>query len=439
MFCYFNFNIQWQFLPWHKINARLIMLQNRIRKASKNSNKSELNIIQNYLLNSLEARLLAVDEIINSMNNFSSKKNMKYILSNKDKWTIFNCIYNSLSFNDKDNKYINKLTKILVSKVKQRLIYFCLEPEWEPRIDSNNWLIKAINKSLVIEKNNCISLNIKILHQFKICMNCKYINDFLLIKKINSIPCINKAILKWIKFSSLRFCFTQSSFDINFYNKSLNTNFEWYNKLLNLILKILYIDCQWSMFTYDIFSINIKTYLKHHIKYLDNVNQFFFLQTSNQGNIFYNYKAISMNFSHDICKLFNLNYSRYIYYKKQYRKFNIFKGFSQYLLKSINFILYHRNKVNKLITNNYFRVDHLFQQINNLILDYWKFRKTILCFYCNAISLNALNAAITYWCIKQKKDLINIMPKIYIDIAYLNTVFFKKNLIYNYHNIMLMH
>nr|YP_009511030.1 hypothetical protein [Hydropuntia rangiferina]AXI96703.1 hypothetical protein [Hydropuntia rangiferina]UAD87386.1 hypothetical protein [Hydropuntia rangiferina] len=129
--CKINKSTKWQYLPWKQIEYRVSILKNTIYQASKICNKKLIYKAQNSLINSNEAKVMAVEYVCKSIKNlYINFDKENYIISDMHKTHIF-----SFLFNEKRTAQhkMFQLFLFLVQKVEQYMIYLCLESEWNTR------------------------------------------------------------------------------------------------------------------------------------------------------------------------------------------------------------------------------------------------------------------------------------------------------------------
>lgn len=210
-------SLAWKNINWPLVDSRIFRYQTRIFKASRENNLSKVRCLQKRLLNSLDAKLIAV-------NHATTIKKGKYIRSNNKQVFITDLQKEKLvkglrlEGKKKSNRgiHIDKSGKIekttpsikkIRDKAKQALCLLVLEPEWEARFEVNSYgfrpgrychdAIEAIFLSLQIYSNE------KNYHRYILetnvikCLN--QINDEYLIKKLNTLPEIESQVETWLK------------------------------------------------------------------------------------------------------------------------------------------------------------------------------------------------------------------------------------------------
>ena len=318
-----NKNSDWKLLPWHKINTRVILLQRKIFEASKQCNVKKITEIQNYLINSHEARLNAVHHITYAINSYYNNEN--YLYNNLDKFNLFKYLFDN-------SKFIKAKLKLVIERIKEYLIYLCLQAEWQARsADQLNTLNKQNDSKSV--KNNFQDDNARI-----------YKNDWLqIIKHLNHLPYINTCINYWVK-NHYTFYSTDS----------------YFKYLYHLLIQIYQLKFNW-------YSIKLKK-----VSYYNNISLYKFI---NFDNIIQVNKKVNKTCLYQIKKqiykkdLFNryrahknLSYKRII--KIIIREVNKYYCYNPILSNLIS-IFYVLNQINYLIS--YIMLGRYGKNVNNII------------------------------------------------------------------------
>lgn len=237
--CHININSEWQYLPWKQINGRVLLIQKKIFEASKQNNLKILNKAKNTLLNSSEVKLFAINKIINNIDHYYS--NEKYLLKDIDKFYIFKYMFYT-------NILLKTKVKFFVEKIKEYLIFLCLEPEWKARLKQYYSLENKIEKQQYLSSKK----NIENLNWNKLISHNKFS------------PYISNYIYYWIK----------NKFFV--YNK-----YYIFQYLPSLLLKIYQLNEQWYLYklqkvNYNCHSLNNK-YINNQNKISYNTKQKYYL------------------------------------------------------------------------------------------------------------------------------------------------------------------
>jgi len=245
----------WNSLPWQKIYNKILILQKKIYKVTKKYCIDDKFKIQEYLLNSIEAKIFSIENIVNELYSYYEyKKKIKYKLTNKDKFNILQKLIN----NNQSNQY-----DFLVQLIKQSLVFLCIKPEWQAKTGiisyqffNKTFTDKTINKFMM---NNWINFNLLVLKKIK---HYKFL--FENIKSVFSNLILNNFIqLKYL------FLIKTISFSIDWYNLYLN-NFHiqkifFLNQLRKKILQTNSSENQ--LLIKFLKSNNYKLYLLFYIKF----------------------------------------------------------------------------------------------------------------------------------------------------------------------------
>lgn len=169
----------WQLLPWHKVNTRVVLLQRKIFEASKQYNLTKMYEMQNYLINSYEVRLHAVNQITYAINSYYKYENYSY--NDFDKFNLFKYLF--------DNpKFIKSKLRLVIERIKEYLIYLCLKAEWQARFFDN---LNYLNQPKVLDTKKQESKDYDI-----IISNYYWLYTIHSLKKL---PYINTCIDYWIR------------------------------------------------------------------------------------------------------------------------------------------------------------------------------------------------------------------------------------------------
>ena len=151
---YIHIESDWQNLPWQHINGRIALIQKKIFEASRQYNLEVLYRIQNYLLNSNEARLFAINKIMSGTNRYYKIYNHEnYCYEDIDKFYLFKYLFNY-------NPILKVNLKFILEQIKEYLIYLCIEPEWKARLyplkikDINRKYYKLVSLKMFLDHLN---------------------------------------------------------------------------------------------------------------------------------------------------------------------------------------------------------------------------------------------------------------------------------------------
>ena len=113
---------QWKHLPWAKIYNNVSRLQKYIYKASKECDKYSLSKLQKYMVESSDAKIVAIQQVLNcTYNSCLYWKHRKYHFNDKDKFFIYRALYGTL--------VIDSEIDDIVKQIKKYIVYMCIKPE----------------------------------------------------------------------------------------------------------------------------------------------------------------------------------------------------------------------------------------------------------------------------------------------------------------------
>ena len=257
----------WKLLPWQEIETRILLVQQKIYKATKEYNRNKLYKIQNYLLNSNEARLIAINRIVNSIANYYKKNNNEYYYFNdQDKFTIFQFIFSSF----KQKTEISNRIKLVIEKTREYLIYLCIQPEWYAKYEP------LLKQKICVCKNNEVFINNSIKFSKDFLISQLYI--FNIIHKLRSLPYIKISIDYWIK-NNYSILYEYLSFLHITLIKIYCIGLEWYElKSIKLCLNKKYhhnkSNCKKLLKINNVFFFLLSIYCEKNIIILKQVNHY---------------------------------------------------------------------------------------------------------------------------------------------------------------------
>ena len=168
-------DVNWDEISWKIIDKKISLLQQRIFKASRNGNKSNVKYLQSVLIKLPDAKLLAVRAAITeNIEKHIDKINKQKIITKCDKLKLtiklkidgkigpIESIYTS------DKVLIDSLLiPIILDQAKQILIKMALEPAWEAKFEPNSYGFRP--------GRNCHDAIISILNSVKSAIRPKWI------------------------------------------------------------------------------------------------------------------------------------------------------------------------------------------------------------------------------------------------------------------------
>lgn len=209
--------IVWSNVDWQISKKRITRYQSRIFKASKENNLRKVKALQKFVINSLDAKLLAVKRV--TTENRGSKTagiDKNTYISDKEK----SLLVSQLRIDGKSNPirriFIPKTGKsemrplgipTLKDRAKQYLVLLALEPEWEARFEPNSYgfrpgrschdAVRAIFDHLKLGRNkpnfNKYVLDADITGCFD------NISHSYLLEKLNTLPEIRTQVQSWLE------------------------------------------------------------------------------------------------------------------------------------------------------------------------------------------------------------------------------------------------
>nr|YP_010199171.1 hypothetical protein LK225_pgp125 [Crassiphycus usneoides]UAD88620.1 hypothetical protein [Crassiphycus usneoides] len=169
---------KWKYLPWDQINQRVALLKYKIYKASKICDKNLIYKAQNNLVNSNEAKIMAIQYICKSIkDSYINWHKENYRISDINKTHIFR-----LLFDDQRSYKIYPSFQCTIEKIEQYIIYLCLQSEWSVKFNSNfdtsiyNHVSSRLEEKNVISYNHAYSLKHTCLINFNYYIPSQYIN-----------------------------------------------------------------------------------------------------------------------------------------------------------------------------------------------------------------------------------------------------------------------
>lgn len=200
------------------------MIQKQIYSAAKAYNLVYMNKLQEYLLNSSEAKIVSIKQIL--------KKIYNYNTTNYKKFIIFKFLFNIQFFK-------TEIDSTIVEQVKQYLVNLCIEPEWKSKFTKQLFKNPNTNKFSLLIKNNLSKFNF--IEQYKLN---KYLLNKVLVFKLKSHKYITQSIKNWFYKSYLINC----NLELKKYTKISIKNYPISSNFLLLFFMIMSMDFQWYFF-----------------------------------------------------------------------------------------------------------------------------------------------------------------------------------------------
>lgn len=205
--------IAWEQVNWTLVQKRVNRYQRRIFKASQESNKSKVRLIQKLLVNSLDAKLLAVRRVTTENKGTNTAGiDKKLYLTATDKGKLIQSLKIDAKASPIRRVFISKPGKeekrplgipIIQDRAKQMLMLLALEPEWEAKFEPNSYgfrpgrschdAVEAIFCSLHNTNNFKYILDADL----KPCFD--NINHDYILEKLDTLPEFTAQVKAWLK------------------------------------------------------------------------------------------------------------------------------------------------------------------------------------------------------------------------------------------------
>lgn len=414
----------WKSLPWKKINQRIFTLQERIYIFAQQCNKNNVCKIQNYILNSSDAKILAIQEICKNVSKYYMYYHKeKYSIKDVDKLHLYNYLFTNQTYLQKE--------PLIITHVKQYLIYLCLKPEWEARLEPTyKFNIKNRSECYFIYKlsnffaNSCsFKSNKKLLYSLSQNTINKYIDINNFVSKVQSLPFICYYIKCWLnqqhipEYSNLKYC--------NKNDKSIQIII---NCLDKLIYNIVYNGTEWYTINILHYSIKANNIFKNlHFIY----NNHTILETYFKNHNVFKSPLKVVESIYKLAKFYHFNSSYSYIYEKQkitnnFGTFAIAQKYNitclkhdkwilriqvlvyQHFILCMKNLLYHYNLFGKLKPNTFLNSSIALQKINDMIIDFYKSYYPLVNSNNISLLLEALNKVLLLW-IKKTKNKISLL------------------------------
>nr|WCH56103.1 hypothetical protein [Calliblepharis sp.] len=320
-----NSSISWKSLPWKAVNQRIFILQEKIYKYAQRCNQYKVHKFQNYILNSSDIKIIAIQKVTNNINNYYHFYNKeKYLIKDIDKLYIYQHLFST-------QKYSKKI-EVVINYIKQYIVYLCIKPEWEARFEPiYKFQLHKLRRCYSIYKLSEFFSSQSIDNSCKVYFfslfsekNQKYQIIKRFIKRLHSLPSISYYINYWLNYQYIRCPLNIKKIPSRYYDSIPN------------YLEVL---------TYNILFNGIEWYLMYTLNII-----------MRAGNIFKNFYLI-----------YNNNNQLEIYINN----FILKQKFMNFLIKSIDSILkfYHldSNYLCKYKKQNIYSFTHIKNEFNIII------------------------------------------------------------------------
>lgn len=210
-------NIAWKNIDWKKVQNRINRCQRRIYKASKENNSDKVIFLQRIIINSLDAKLLAVRRVTteNKGKKTAGIDNLTYNTDDK-KMQLVRQLKVDGNASPIKRIFIPKPGKsekrplgipIILDRAKQYLVLLALEPQWEAKFEPNSYgfrpgrnchdAVVSIFGHLRLGSNKPNFRKFVLEADIKGCFD--NINHQYLLNKLNTIPQIETQVKAWLK------------------------------------------------------------------------------------------------------------------------------------------------------------------------------------------------------------------------------------------------
>ncbi len=329
----------WTNFSWDKIYTRILLIQKKIFKATKEYNKNKIYKLQKYLLNSNEVKLLSIDHIVKSIEAYYGNNKNITIINNQQKLYLVKLLFYPYLYSSSNLYFI-------IQQIHKYIIYLCIKPEWEAKLDFKfkqafNFYLYMILKIKYIQNisiYNYLSFrNEKMNYNF---IDNKFININYIINKMQSFEYLNTCLKYWL-------------INDHFIN-SIKKDFK--NNTYKILYKINYLSNSLSSLQHLLYKINIIGYfwyLTYHDK-LNNISNHININQSNISNYF-------ILFNHNLSIIDEIG----LYIKMQFWKKSQLSNIKTLLQQIVKIVkLYYSDYLSYINCINIYDIDLLYSLIN---------------------------------------------------------------------------
>nr|YP_009294452.1 hypothetical protein Aspa_056 [Asparagopsis taxiformis]AOM65935.1 hypothetical protein Aspa_056 [Asparagopsis taxiformis] len=364
-----NNSFQWNSLTWDQIYTKYFLIQKQIHNAALKCEYNKVYKLQNYVANSYEIKLLAIEHICKSFVQY------KYYISSEEKKLIFQSFYNN-------NKITCKNILFIKEKVQQHILYLIHQSDWkvkfEPTIESkiNNFQVHNLYNRLTDFFD--IKLNKKSVYCLTYTMYEKYINISYLANKILKINPISHKIKKWFDFQY----YWEEKIN-NIFVLEISRQFTNYsNNLYNIYEKILFNGLEWHfLISMQMSNTSYNYYIFQNNNIFKERNNWLILSSTKNSNQYINNLTTIL----DLCfyntnpfRISLLNNCQYNLHNDILSTFQPRQEIQKIILSEIRQILYHKNIYNKWKPNINLSLNNCLNRINTKFIKWSKYYSNIL-------------------------------------------------------------
>jgi len=213
----------WNQIDWDIVKQRVFRLQRRIFRATSNQKLGLIYYLQNKLINSFDAKLLAVYKATDLQKPTKVEQTDEYKIQ--------------LAYKLKLNSKVNRNNVDTIEEISQQyLIQLALSPQWEAILPPNIYgfrpgynphdAVEEIRQQLTNEPQYVVKGNIEL-------VNSQQANSIIL-KRINAIPVIKSYIQQWLQLNRLEATVMQLN-KLEFWEKELQKNWILEPILINIL------------------------------------------------------------------------------------------------------------------------------------------------------------------------------------------------------------
>nr|WCH56303.1 hypothetical protein [Hypnea sp.] len=419
-----NSLVSWKSLPWKKISQRIFILQEKVYKFAQQCNQYKVHKLQDYILNCSDAKLLAIQEVTDNINNYYRYYDKeRYFIKDIEKLYIYQNLFRTQQY--------SKKIEVIVEYIKQYIIYICLKPEWEARFEPvYKFKLNKIRKSYTIFNISKFFSN-----QYYICNNCKvYVFSLFyqkyqkyqiirrFIRRLQALSSIEYYINYWLNYQHTRYALDIEKIYSLYYqlipsyldaliSDIIFNGIEWYTmNVLNTIISAKNVFNNLYLLYNDnghleIYICDFK--LKHrYINFIKSIYSIFKFYHLNLNYIF-QYKKLkiqnSINTNHD----FKIEINHDTNWLSSYNNFEIKTNFYiyKYFLENIKKFLYHYNKARRIKKSNFIKFNKILIYINIIVVKFYSYYYPVVDLYNFKSLLYLLNKILWKFLKKNKQNI----------------------------------
>ena len=185
-----KYPIAWDSINWKSVKHRIRRVQFRIFKASYSGNKNKVYWLQDHLVHSIDAKLIAIQKIIKFHKNLNNEEKLSLVQNLK--------IDGKVSIEKRKKSHLDFST--IQNQAKQVLVRLALEPEWEAKFEPNSYGYRPdrnLHNAIQAIYQNLGQKNRKWIYKANIREYMNTMDPDSLLKKINTYPKMELQIRNW--------------------------------------------------------------------------------------------------------------------------------------------------------------------------------------------------------------------------------------------------